>query len=70
MTPQFGATFRTMATILHTVPSRERVPPGELPASPDDIDLDRVVTDPAYRRAVLELLRRWGICDDRDRRKT
>ena len=34
-----------------------------LPATPDDIDLDRIVTDPEYRRAVQDLLRRWGLCD-------
>lgn len=42
---------------------KNRPPPGELPNSPDDIDLDRIVTDPDYRRAVQELLRRWGVCE-------
>lgn len=47
---------------LHREPPR-----GDLPKSPDDIDLDRIVTDPEYRRAVQDLLRRWGICDDNGR---
>jgi hypothetical protein len=34
-----------------------RPPAGDLPKTPDDIDLDRVVTDPDYHRAVQELLR-------------
>ena len=34
-----------------------RPPPGYLPKTPDDIDLDRFVTDPDYHRAVQELLR-------------
>lgn len=42
---------------------KNRPPPGDLPNSPDDIDLDRIVTDPDYRHAVQELLRRWGLCD-------
>lgn len=42
---------------------KNRPPPGDLPNSPDDIDLDRIVTDPDYRSAVQELLRRWGVCD-------
>lgn len=32
----------------------------DLPATPDDIDLDRIVEDPAYREAVKGLLRRWN----------
>lgn len=44
---------------------KNRPPPGDLPQSPDDIDLDRIVTDPDYRRTVQELLRRWGVCDGR-----
>ncbi|MGB0631157.1 MAG: hypothetical protein ACPGRZ_10715 [Alphaproteobacteria bacterium] len=44
--------------------TNERVPPRELPATPDDIDLDRLVADPDYRRAVKDLLRRWGIRGD------
>lgn len=43
----------------------DRPPPGDLPTSPDEIDLDRIVTDPDYRRAVQDLLRRWGICGDK-----
>jgi hypothetical protein len=42
----------------------ERVPPRDLPATPDEIDLDRLVADPDYRRAVKDLLRRWGIRGD------
>ena len=58
-----------MATIFQSLSTRESIPTGELPASPDDIDLDldRVVTDPAYRQAVQDLQRRWGV---RDRRKS
>ena len=56
-----------MAKIFQSLSTRENIPTGELPASPDDIDLDRVVTDPACRRAVQDLLRRWGV---RDRRKS
>lgn len=37
----------------------------DLPASPDDIDLDRVVHEPAYREAVKDLLRRWGVGESR-----
>jgi hypothetical protein len=44
---------------------KNRPPPGDLPESPDDIDLDRSVADPEYRRAVQELLRRWGICGEK-----
>ena len=51
-----------MLSMIHTVAIKDVIPPGELPATPDDIDLDRIVTDPDYRRAVQELLRRWGIC--------
>ena len=54
-----------MARIFKSLSTRESIPTGELPASPDDID--RVVTDPAYRRAVQDLLRRWGV---RGRRKS
>jgi len=35
------------------------IPPDELPATPEEIDLHRVVSDPEYRAAVKELLRRW-----------
>lgn len=34
--------------------------PADLPTTPDEIDLERVVDDPEYRRAVKDLLRRWG----------
>jgi hypothetical protein len=44
---------------------KNRPPPGDLPESPDDIDLDRIVADPEYRRAVQELLRRCGICGEK-----
>ena len=54
-----------MLSMTHTVAIKERIPPDELPATPDDIDLDRIVNDPDYRRAVQELLRRWGICERR-----
>jgi hypothetical protein len=47
---------------------KNRPPPGDLPKTPDDIDLDRVVTDPDYRRAVQELLRRWGVCEKAPRK--
>lgn len=53
-----------MAPMIHTLATKGDIPPDELPASPDDIDLDRIVTDPDYRRAVQDLLRRWGICGD------
>lgn len=53
-----------MLTTIHTVAIKDGIPPGELPATPDDIDLDRIVNDPDYRRAVQTLLRRWGICGD------
>lgn len=43
-----------------------RIQQDDLPATPDDIDLDRIVTDPEYRRAVQDLLRQWGIGDDAD----
>lgn len=46
---------------------QNRLPSNDLPETPDDIDLDRIVTDPEYRRAVQDLLRRWGIGDDRNR---
>lgn len=55
----------TMLSMTHTVAIKEGIPPGELPATPDDIDLERIVNDPDYRRAVQELLRRWGICERR-----
>lgn len=54
-----------MLTTIHTVAIKDGIPPGELPATPDDIDLDRIVNDPDYRRAVQTLLRRWGICGNR-----
>lgn len=54
-----------MLSMIHTVAIKDGIPPGELPATPDDIDLDRIVSDPDYRRAVQELLRRWGICKRR-----
>lgn len=57
----------TEMTAIHPIPRtvHSRVPPDDLPARPDDIDLDRIVTDPEYRRAVQDLLRQWGICDDK-----
>lgn len=30
----------------------------DLPDTPDDIDIDRVVWDPAYRSAIKQLLRK------------
>ncbi len=55
----------TMLTMTRTIASniaiKPRVPPADLPATPDDIDLDRIVVDADYRRAVQDLLRRWGI---------
>lgn len=38
---------------------------ADLPTSPDEIDLERVVDDPEYRRAVKDLLRRWGFDSER-----
>lgn len=38
--------------------------PRDLPATPDEIDIDRIVDDPEYRRAVKELLKRWGVGKD------
>jgi len=60
---------RTMLPLLQTYAMNERVPPRDLPATPDDIDLDRLVADPAYRSAVKDLLRRWGIRGDRQRER-
>jgi hypothetical protein len=42
--------------------ARDKPAPADLPARPEDIDLDRVVEDAEYRRAVQTLLRRWGVC--------
>lgn len=39
----------------------------DLPAGPDDIDIDRVVWDPAYRSMVKELLK--GIRDPARRKR-
>lgn len=52
-----------MTSLIETIATNRRLPPGDLPATPDDIDLDGIVTDPEYRRAVQDLLRRWGLCD-------
>jgi hypothetical protein len=54
-----------MMSMINALAVKQSIPPGELPATPDDIDLERIVTDPEYRRAVQDLLRRWGICDNR-----
>lgn len=54
-----------MTPIIRSFTKKPPIPPGELPATPDDIDLERIVNDPDYRRAVQELLRRWGICNNR-----
>ena len=54
-----------MLPLIQTYAMNERVPPRDLPATPEDIDLDRLVADPDYRRAVKDLLRRWGIRGDR-----
>lgn len=35
------------------------IPPEELPSNPEEIDLNRVVSDPDYRAAVKDLLHRW-----------
>jgi hypothetical protein len=53
-----------MLSMIQTIATKRSIPPGELPAAPEDIDLDRIVNDPDYRRAVQDLLRRWGICGD------
>ena len=57
-----------MLSMIQTVAIKQRIPPGDLPVTPDDIDLDRIVDDPDYRRAVQDLLRRWGICNEGDRK--
>jgi len=49
--------------MIETSALNQRIPPGELPATPHDIYLDRIVVDPEYRRAVQDPLRRWGICN-------
>ena len=54
-----------MIPMMNTIAVKQSIPPGKLPATPDDIDLDRNVTDPEYRLAAQDLLRRWGICDNR-----
>ena len=54
----------TMQPTIQPYAKNERVPPRDLPATPDNIDLDRLVADPDYRRAVKDLLRRWGIRGD------
>lgn len=56
----------TMTDISGAWPMRE---PDDLPANPDEIDLDRVVADPCYRAAVIELLRKWGLCGGRANRR-
>jgi hypothetical protein len=58
-----------MISMIETIAINQRIPAGELPATPDDIDLERIVTDPEYRRAVQTLLRRWGICDKRRKQR-
>lgn len=54
----------SMTVLTHGIAMLHAIPPDELPASPDEIDLHRVVSDPEYRAAVKELLRRW--IDDAD----
>lgn len=54
-----------MLTLLQNVAMRHAIPPEELPASPDDIDLQRVVNDPDYREAVKDLLREWSEMPDK-----
>lgn len=46
-----------MLPLIQTYTMNERVPPRDLPATPDDIYLDR--------REVKDLLPRWGIWGDR-----
>lgn len=58
-----GRNAATMISMTQTPAAKRSIPPGDLPATPDDIDLERIVSDPDYRRAVQELLRRWGIRD-------
>jgi hypothetical protein len=60
-----GGDCKSMTAMIHTIAIEPHIPPGDLPETPDDIDLDRIVTDPEYRRTVQDLLRRWGICDKR-----
>ena len=48
-----------MLTTVERVAMDHGIAPDELPATPDDIDLDRIVTDPRYRGAVKALLRTW-----------
>ena len=50
----------SMLTMRHDIAMQHAIPPDELPATPDEIDLERVVHDPDYRAAVKELLRRWA----------
>ena len=54
-----------MSIAMKNEPGSRRQPVDGLPKRPEDIDLDRVVTDLEYRAAVKELLRRWGIGDRR-----
>ena len=48
-----------MLTMCHDIAMHHPIAPDELPATPEEIDLERVVNDPEYRAAVKELLRRW-----------
>ena len=48
-----------MLTMSQTIAMCHVIPPEELPSSPDEIDLKRIVDDPDYRNAVKELLRQW-----------
>jgi hypothetical protein len=54
-----------MLTMIQSAAMRHNIPPDELPSSPDEIDLERVVDDPVYRSAVKDLLRAWGPMTDR-----
>ena len=65
ITAVFRRQHGIMLPLIQTYTMNERVPPRDLPATPDDIYLDWRVADPDYRREVKDLLPRWGIWGDR-----
>lgn len=56
-----------MVTAIDEPRMRMDCQPRDLPATPDDIDMERIVDDPEYRHAVKELLKRWGLGNDSGR---
>ena len=50
-----------MFATLAPKPPVTRAPRTDLPARPEEIDMDRIVDDPDYRKAVQRLLKRWGV---------